>query len=142
MNEEIILFETDFWKVILHPNQAYLGYSIVVLKSESESMSDITKDEWTEFYEVVKKLESSFKKTFGATMFNWTCLLNSFYREEIIKPELHWHFRPRYKDIVKINEEVFEDLEFAHHYNKKREHIVSTELLKKISDYFKCGLIP
>jgi len=62
MNEEVILFETDFWKVILHPNQAYLGYSIVVLKSKSESMSDITKNEWMEFREVVKSLNRLLKR--------------------------------------------------------------------------------
>lgn len=70
--EEIILFETDYWKIILHPNQAYLGYSIIVLKSGKGSISEITKEEWDGLYDIVQKMESSFKEAFNATMFNWT----------------------------------------------------------------------
>ena len=44
--DEVILLETPFWKVILLENQAYLGRSVIVLKSGAKSMSEITSKEW------------------------------------------------------------------------------------------------
>ncbi len=140
MAERITVLDTKYWKVILHPNQAYLGYSIVALKSEGKSMSDISKKEWTDLQKVIKTLESAFKKTYKATLFNWTCLLNDYYKKKRPKPLLHFHFRPRYKKKVKIKNNVFEDPEFAHHYNKKRENFVSKEIQLLIVERLKKNL--
>ena len=94
-----------------------------------------------DFYEnIVCKLEYVLKKTFNATMFNWTCLMNDAFKSDEPKPQIHWHFRPRYKKIVKFNNEQFEDLEFAHHYSRERKNIVSDDMLKKISNKIKKNL--
>jgi diadenosine tetraphosphate (Ap4A) HIT family hydrolase len=138
MKEEVVILETNFWKAILNENQSYLGRCIVVLKRSCGNMSDITTEEWLDFHEnVLKKLESTFKKAFGATMFNWTCLMNFAYQEKIPKPQVHWHFKPRYDHEVEFAGENFQDLEFAHHYSLTREKIVSNDLLLKIAEEFK-----
>ncbi len=135
MGNETILFETEFWKVILSSDQAYLGKCVIVLKRDCERMSNLTSDEWMDFHKnIVQKLESVFKNVFNATMFNWTCLMNNAFKTENPKPQVHWHFRPRYKNDVKFAGERFQDSEFAHHYNRKRKKIVSKEMLKKISE--------
>lgn len=45
MVEAIKIHETKYWKVFLNENQAYLGYSVVVLKRDAEKMSAIANEE-------------------------------------------------------------------------------------------------
>ncbi len=138
MDEEIILFETKFWKVILSDEQSYLGRCVILLKRDCEELSNITSEEILDFHKhIVKKLESTFKKAFNATMFNWSCLMNNAYQKEYPKPYVHWHFRPRYNHDIKFAGEVFQDPDFAHHYNRKRKNHTKKEILKKISDEVK-----
>ena len=133
MEEEFMLFETKFWKVILSDEQSYLGRCVILLKRDCGELSNLKSEEWLDFNEnIVKKLESTFKKVFDATMFNWTCLMNNAYQKENPKPYVHWHFRPRYNHNVKFGEEEFHDPDFAHHYNRERKNFISKELLKKI----------
>lgn len=138
MEDETIIYETDFWKVVLFPDQAYLGRCVIVLKRDCGEMSNITFDEWMDFHKnIVQTLESAFKKAFNATMFNWTCLMNHAYKKNPPKPFVHWHFRPRYKEYVTFAGEKFQDLEFSHHYSTQRKMIVSKDVLKKISEAIK-----
>ena len=138
MKDEALIYETDFWKVVLISDQAYLGRCVIVLKRDCGEMSNLTSNEWTDFHKnIVQKLESAFKKAFNATMFNWCCLMNNAYQVENPQPYVHWHFRPRYKADVKFVGEQFQDLEFAHHYNRERKMIVSKDVLEKISKEIK-----
>ena len=140
MKEDIVYYETKYWKVILHENQAYLGYSIVIIKRSVGSLSELNKEEWKNLRRVVKKLESSYKKIFNATLFNWNCFMNNAYKSDKPKPLVHWHFRPRYQDKVEFAGEVFEDIEYAHHPNKKREHLVSKKVQESIVKEIKKNL--
>lgn len=79
-------------------------------------MADLTPEEWLDFAKLSKKIETSFKKAFGATMFNWACLMNNAYQEKNPKPHVHWHLWPRYSKPVVIQGIKFEDKEFGHHY--------------------------
>ena len=79
-----------------------------------------------------------------ATMFNWSCLMNDAYKHENPHPHLHFHVRPRYKNPININDKVFYDSEFAHHYNNKAVMDISMEgaqelfitLKNKVNEYF------
>ena len=127
------IIKTKLWTVKLSPDQAYLGRCIIILNRDCGNLSDLTNEELLNFHEIVKKLENGLKKTFNATMFNWTCLMNNSYKNDNPNPHVHWHFRPRYNHPVEFANEVFEDIEFAHHYSKERKRIVSKEILSKIS---------
>lgn len=118
-------------------NQSYLGYSIVILKRDCEHISELLDNEWEEFKQITKVLEKGFKKTFGARMFNWTCLMNDAYKAENPKPLVHWHLRPRYDKNVEFGNLIFEDPNFGHHYDKYRKNILSNEILEKIGDKIK-----
>lgn len=76
------IFETKHWEVYLNPDQYYLGRCVLSAIRNVGTLSDLTKDEWLDFAKLVKKIESSFKKAFGATMFNWTCLMNNAFQEK------------------------------------------------------------
>lgn len=138
MDNETIMYETNFWKVVLFSDQAYLGRCVIVLKRNCAELSNLTPDEWVDFHtNIVQKLEYAFKKAFNATMFNWTCLMNHAYQKNPPKPFCHWHFRPRYREVIQFAGEKFQDLEFAHHYNLERKMIVSQDVLEKISKEIK-----
>ncbi|MBC8495849.1 HIT family protein [archaeon] len=143
MAKEFILFETNFWKVILLDEQSYLGRCVVVLKRDCGELSGLTTNEAADFHEnIVNKLETTLKKTFNATMFNWSCLMNDAYKEKNPKPQVHWHFRPRYNHPVQIANNKFIDLDFANHYNNssERKKFVSEEILEQIFNEIKNNL--
>ena len=102
------------------------------MKRECGSLSDLNEKEWVDLREVVKKMELTLKKAFGATMFNWGCLMNDAYQSKNPKPQVHFHFRPRYQNKVEILGEVFEDKDFGHHYIRGSPRKVSLEIQKEI----------
>ena len=126
------LFETKHWKVYLNPDQYYLGRSVVVAKRDVGSLSDLTKDEWLDFTELIKKIEATYKKSFGATMFNWTCLMNNAYKNDPPNPHVHWHLLPRYKKAVTFKGIDFGDNEFGSHYARKIDRAVPDEVFSEI----------
>lgn len=130
-NEDFV-FETNFWKIFLVQNQSYLGRCVVISKRHCEELSELKQEEWLDFADVVNKLEKALEKTFGATMFNWTCMMNDSYKSENPNPHVHWHFRPRYNHKVEFAGLIFEDSEFGHHYDRKRTQEVSDKIRKEI----------
>ncbi len=87
-----------------------------------------------DFLALVRKLETLCRKTFGATMFNWTCLMNNAYQNSPPEPQVHWHFRPRYDAPVKVAGKTFEDPNFGYHYlrGSENDRIESPEILQTI----------
>lgn len=125
------IMETPCWTVFLNPDQYYLGRSVVVAKRKVGDLADLTKDEWLDFANLVKNYEAALKKTFGATMFNWTCLMNDAYKNDPPVPQVHWHVRPRYIKPAVFEGIEFEDREFGHHYARHTDREVPTENLIK-----------
>lgn len=66
-------------------------------------------------------------------MFNWSCLMNFAYRNDPPDPQVHWHFRPRYKHPVDFAGEKFEDRAFGSHYERGTKRKVSDIVAKKIA---------
>lgn len=132
MKTDGIIFETKFWQVILSDDQEFLGRCVIVARDDAHTLSDLTSEQWLDFEQVVKKLEDAAKKAFGATMFNWTCLMNHAYRESPPNPHVHWHFRPRYEEPTHFAGEIFEDRAFGSHYERGTERIVSDEIRSNI----------
>ncbi|WBF06286.1 HIT family protein [Methanothermobacter thermautotrophicus] len=108
------LYERDHWIVFLAPNQSNLGTCVVALKRNEKFLGNLRKDEWEEMLRIISEIENAVKKEFGATMFNWGVLLNSFYRQNTPPPHLHWHFIPRYREEVTVNGETFDDPFFGY----------------------------
>jgi diadenosine tetraphosphate (Ap4A) HIT family hydrolase len=132
-----LIYQTNFWKVILMPDQTYLGRCVVVLNRKCGSLAELSSEEISDFFDnVVKKLENAFRINFNATMFNWTCLMNDAYLGANPDPQVHWHFRPRYRESVNFLGEIFTDPNFGYHYEKGTEKIISqkirAEIIKRI----------
>ena len=117
------VYESKSWSVFLSDEQDYIGRCILVLKRHCGSMSELTDDEWNELRNLVRKTEACLKTVLGATLCNWSCLMNNFYKKAAPNPHLHIHVRPRYDKPLLINGNTYADSEFGHHYalNKSGE---------------------
>jgi diadenosine tetraphosphate (Ap4A) HIT family hydrolase len=106
---------TQFWKVVMTDDQMYLGRLVIKTITPRLSLPEITEEEQKDFFILIKKLESFFKDEIGATMFNYSCLMNNAYRDGET-PHVHFHFRPRYQNPVTILGHTFSDPNFGEHY--------------------------
>jgi diadenosine tetraphosphate (Ap4A) HIT family hydrolase len=104
-----LVAETEYWLIILSPDQKNLGTIVITLKRKEKSLSGLTNSEWLDFRQLVQNLELALKKAFPVTMFNWGCLLNSAYKENPPCPQVHWHMIPRYKNTHYLNGIKFKD---------------------------------
>lgn len=80
---------------ILAPSQTYIGTSVLALKRDCVGLKDIKKDEWKEFNILTENIENSLIESFNTTLFNWSCALNSVFRNKKEKPQVHWHIHPK-----------------------------------------------
>jgi len=121
---EWLLYQSLHWSVYLADRQDYFGRCILVLNRHCGSLSELDVPEWMELKTIINRLEWIYKEVLGAELCNWSCLLNDFYKETVPNPHLHIHVRPRYKNSVVINDHIYIDTEFTHHYALKKDSIV------------------
>lgn len=121
-DEAFLLFAAEHWKVYLSFKQSYLGRCFIPLRRHAGSLSELYPEEWLELAGVTVRLEAAIRKAFGATLFNWACLMNAAYQEAEPEPHVHWHVRPRYDGPVELEGLRFEDPAFGHHY-RNGEHM-------------------
>lgn len=134
------IFETDKWTISLSSDQGYLGRCFVTLKDHKGDMAELTNEEWLEFADIVKKLERGVRESFGAVLFNWTCLMNNAFQVSPAFPHVHWHVRPRYENAVTFDGEEFVDPLFGYHYDREQSKEVSADTLEAIRLKVKANL--
>ncbi len=140
-NEQHKIFETEFWLVKLNADdQTYLGRSVIVLKRPCPDLADVTDQELLDFKAIVIRMEQAFRRAFNATMFNWSCLMNDAYKNDPPNPQLHWHVRPRYKNKVEFEGEVFEDIEFGNAAIREAKRSAGEVMNLKIIEKIKSSL--
>ena len=136
---------TKYWKVLLKSDQRYLGSLIIKTIENRQSLAELSIEEQLDFFILIKKLESFYKQKIGATMFNYSCLMNNAYRNGET-PHVHYHFRPRYAKSITILGQEFRDPNFGEHYlnaslDNNGDVLISEELrnyiAKEIIEYFK-----
>ncbi len=136
------LYKGKNWDVIFGDwCQEFVGYCII--GNDKKSLSDLTPEAWEELGQLEKELERVCKKVFGATMFNFACLMNNAYRDNE-KPHVHYHFVPRYKDELKLFGKVYKDKHFGYNFwkwalskFKKQKDIFTKEERLKIFEMMK-----
>ena len=131
-DKQFQVYESAFWSVFLSDEQDYIGRCILVLKRHCGSMSELTDDEWEELRKLICRVETCLKTVLGATLCNWSCLMNSFYKESEPDPHLHVHVRPRYDTPVILNGNTYSDSEFGHHYALNKRAVISNEDKKEV----------
>ena len=136
-DKQLQVYESSLWSVFLSDEQDCIGRCILVLKRHCGSMSEMTDEEWEELRSLVCKVETCLKTVLGATLCNWSCLMNSFYKESDPDPHLHIHVRPRYDKPVIINGNTYIDSEFGHHYAVNKSGLIPAEDKEEVSDLLK-----
>ena len=121
------VYESTFWSVFLSDEQDYIGRCILVLKCHCGSMTELTDGEWEDLRNLICKVEICLKTVLGATLCNWSCLMNSFYKETEPNPHLHMHVRLRYDEPVMVNGNTYIDSEFGHHYAVNKSGAISVK---------------
>ena len=95
--------------------QEFVGYCII--GCDKESLSNLEPEAWEELGKLENELERVCKKVFGATMFNFACLMNNAYRDDE-KPMVHYHFVPRYKNKRELFGKIYKDKHFGYNFWK------------------------
>jgi diadenosine tetraphosphate (Ap4A) HIT family hydrolase len=127
------ILETEYWSIGLGNNHAYFGRAYVTLKKHKNSLSSLSNEEWSDFEEIVRKLEKAYKDAFGAEPLNWGCFMNHAFRTEPFNPHVHWHIFPRYKVAPVFDGTTFADPLFGNFYDNSAERIVSSETAERIA---------
>jgi diadenosine tetraphosphate (Ap4A) HIT family hydrolase len=134
-NEDYIFIrETGSWRICLPPNQSLIGRCVVHLKRHAGDLADLTEEEWTDFLNVVKRVEKALKSAFNATMFNWSCYMNHAFRESTPDPHVHWWAVPRYAQAVRFGGRTFEDPHFGNPYDHGRWLDLPKDLRDEIAE--------
>ena len=131
------VYESTFWSVFLSDEQDYVGRCILVLKRHCASLPELTEDEWEELRGLVCKVETCLKTVLGAALCNWSCLMNSFFKDPEPDPHLHIHVRPRYDRPVMINGNIYTDSEFGQHYALDKNGPIPAEDKEEVLDRLK-----
>lgn len=135
------LIESERWVATLRQqDQEYLGTAFVTLRRHAESLDTLTLEEDTEFIEIRNRLIRSQMRAFGAEVVNVSCLMNDAFQQPNPAPHVHYHFKPRYRQPVTIDGEVFEDQQFGQYIRKKTPHPVSIDMGEKIVGLIREGL--
>ena len=135
-----IIYKTKYWRVAISELQTYIGCCRIELKRHCEDLAEVKPSEWREFFKIIKTNERALRKSFGATMFNWACLMNIAYQKVPPHPHIHWLMVPRYARKVNFAGTVFEDLEFGDHYTITRRPKISNRARQKILEKIKSNL--
>ena len=120
--KKYLLKASEYWNVYLADKQDYIGRCILVLNRHCGALSKLDSNEWAELKALIEQLEMAITNALGATMFNWSCMMNDFYKSDTPNPHLHIHVRPRYNSPITINGKIFYDEEFAHHYDNHKHN--------------------
>jgi len=122
------IFENDSWRACLGANQGYLGTLFIELLEHKENLAQLADAQWLSFAALVRQVERAEREAFGATLFNWSCFMNNFYKVMPPVPHVHWHVKPRYDHDVVVMGHRFVDPDFGHHYDPNHLAHVTPEL--------------
>ena len=131
---------TKYWKIVLVPNQSYLGRSVVISQRHFGTYEEMTDEEAKEYRDIFRQLLPALQKTFTVTHFNVSYLMNMAFniqkpdpafKESRPNPHFHWHIIPRYDGKREFGGELFEDPDFGDSFNLKRKKVLGETFRKK-----------
>ncbi|MGL4759066.1 MAG: hypothetical protein ACRCXZ_07030 [Patescibacteria group bacterium] len=138
INPNEILLQSQFWTLSLLWRQYYLGSSMLILNRQCDSLAELTLLELIDMQDCFRIQEVVSKVAFGASMFNYSCLMNHGYRCNPPKPWVHWWIRPRYNTIVEFEGVEFEDEQFGSFYDREGEQNLP---IKMFDDEFRQKIV-
>jgi diadenosine tetraphosphate (Ap4A) HIT family hydrolase len=129
---EFVVFQTEWWKVTLNPDQSHLGRVWMTLLEHRAAIPDLTSQQLADFQSAVRRYEIACRAAFGAVLLNLSFLTNNAYKVQPPLPHAHWHVRPRYSANVRVGAWTFADWTFGYHYDAQRKWVAPDELLQEV----------
>lgn len=90
-SDELLVFKTDHWSVLVRKNQVTLGSLVLAANRNFISASELLDTELEQFPKVIGKLEFVLERVFGYDKINYLCLM-------MTDRHYHFHVIPRYAD--------------------------------------------
>lgn len=121
-DDDLTFAVTDHWKVVLHPDQTVPGALLLTSLRHVPKLSELTLAESIDWFELFSTAEATLEQTMGADLVTVMCQRNWAFRADDPEPPLldghpnphvHWHVAPRYRNMVTIGHESFEDETFG-----------------------------
>lgn len=103
--EDLMIFETKFWRWSLRPVQVTLGAGILSLKRPAEHMSDITEDESKDLVRIIRVIENTLSDVFRYKQINYLMLM-------MVDFHVHYHVIPRYDTAINCVGEEWIDVSY------------------------------
>lgn len=125
---ELILKDFTYWTIILKDGGTTLGHSVIILKSNKETFSEISEAEMAEFPKVCAWFEDKTKTLFGAIKWNYCAMMM---KESFV----HFQAIPRYDKQVNILNKEFVDKDYPRRPSFDKLEI-DKETLLKLKDMF------
>lgn len=133
--ESSFIKQFNYWTLLLHTNQSFLGRTILVLQSHKTDLAELEQNESQEMIEVIRLLRNIYKIELNAAKINYAVLGNEL-------EHLHLHIIPRYASTVAFNNQLFEDQRFGQNpYPYDKNFKISANTLQKIKKIFHSKLV-
>lgn len=130
--DDLLIFQTEYWRWSLRPAQCTLGAGILSLKRPAETMSELTLEEGKDLIVITKVIETTLKEAFNMEKMNYIMLM-------MVDYHIHYHVVPRYSQDKLFSDICFKDLGWPKPPILDADPI-DIEILYKVRDYLKSKL--
>lgn len=117
--------EFENWIVVIREKQVTLGASVILLKRQISSLSEMTEAEAKEFPKVIKWYEEKCRKCYGAEKFNYVVAMM---KDNFV----HYHGFPRYSFVINMYGKEWRDEDWPKVVNF-RNISIEKDILDKIT---------
>ena len=84
-----LVAETEYWWVLVRPQQPTYGALVLVCKEEAKAFSDLTSAAFTDMKRAIDGIEALLRHTVAYERINYLMLM-------MVDPDVHFHVLPRY----------------------------------------------
>lgn len=96
------LAETEYWVVLLRPQQVTAGSLVLACKEDATSFSQVSAAAWSDLPAVTGEIEQALARSFEYEKINYLALM-------MVDREVHFHVLPRYSGPREIAGVTFTD---------------------------------
>ena len=97
-----LVAETEYWQVLVRPQQPTYGALVLVCKEEAKAFSDLTPAAFADMKRAVDGIEALLRHTVAYERINYLMLM-------MVDPDVHFHVVPRYEGERQHGGHTFKD---------------------------------
>lgn len=127
---ETLIEETDFWYILLRPQQVTLGSLILIEKNGHRRFSELSSRSFMDMCKTIKRMEQVLFKLFNYEKINYLMLM-------MLDPEVHFHVIPRYSTVQLFQKYNFKDEGWPGLPDLVRENTIKDDLFNSILNILK-----